>query len=80
MKITVLGATGLIGKDVIASLNGAGHQTVAASRSSGVDVLTGEGLTQALAGVDVVVDVINSPSYDDDPVMQFFTTATRNVV
>jgi uncharacterized protein YbjT (DUF2867 family) len=80
MKITVLGSTGLIGKDVVASLNGAGHQTVAASRSSGVDVLTGEGLTQALAGADVLVDVINSPSYDDDPVMQFFTTATRNVV
>lgn len=80
MKITVLGATGLIGKQVIASLNEAGHQTVAASRSSGVDVLTGEGLAPALAGSDVLVDVTNSPSYDDDPVMQFFTTATKNLV
>ncbi len=80
MKITVLGATGLIGKDVVASLNEAGHQTVAASRSSGADVLTGEGLAPALAGADVLVDVLNSPSYDDDPVMQFFTTATKNLV
>src|ERR1700722_11198038 len=80
MKFTVLGATGLIGRHLLPSLNGTGHQTVAASRSSGVDVLTGEGLKQALAGADVLVDVINSPSYDDDPVMQFFMTATRNVV
>ena len=80
MKVTVLGATGLIGKDVTASLNEAGHQTVAASRSSGADVLTGEGLAQALDGADVLVDVINSPSFDDEPVMQFFTTATRNLV
>jgi uncharacterized protein YbjT (DUF2867 family) len=76
----VLGATGLIGKGVSATLNGAGHQTVAASRSSGADVLTGEGLAQALDGADVLVDVINSPSFDDEPVMQFFTTATRNLV
>ena len=54
-----MGATGLIGKDVSASLNEAGHQTVAASRSSGADVLTGEGLAQALDGADVLVDVIN---------------------
>jgi uncharacterized protein YbjT (DUF2867 family) len=79
MKISVLGATGLIGKDVVASWNGAGHQTVAASRSSGVDVLTGEGLATTLAGADVLVDVLNSPSYDDDPVMQFFTEATKNL-
>jgi uncharacterized protein YbjT (DUF2867 family) len=76
----VLGATGLIGKGVSAALNGAGHQTVAASRSSGADVLTGAGLAQALDGADVLVDVINSPSFDDEPVMQFFTTATRNLV
>ena len=80
MKLTVLGATGLIGKDVTASLNDAGHQTTSASRSSGVDVLSGDGLPQALAGADVLVDVLNSPSYDDDPVMQFFTTATKNLV
>jgi uncharacterized protein YbjT (DUF2867 family) len=80
MKITVMGATGLIGKSVVAALSEAGHQTVAASRRSGVDVLTGEGLAEALSGADVLVDVTNSPSFDDDPVMQFFTTATRNLV
>jgi uncharacterized protein YbjT (DUF2867 family) len=80
MKITVMGATGLIGRNVVASLSEAGHQTVSASRSSGADVLTGEGLGEALSGADVLVDVTNSPSFDDDPVMQFFATATRNLV
>jgi uncharacterized protein YbjT (DUF2867 family) len=80
MKITVMGATGLIGKSVVAALGGAGHQTVAASRRSGADVLTGEGIADALSGADVLVDVTNSPSFDDDPVVQFFTTATRNLV
>jgi uncharacterized protein YbjT (DUF2867 family) len=80
MKITVMGATGLIGKSVVASLSEAGHQTVSASRRSGADVLTGEGLADALSGADVLVDVTNSPSFDDDPVMRFFTTATRNLV
>jgi uncharacterized protein YbjT (DUF2867 family) len=80
MKITVMGATGLIGKGVVAALSEAGHQTVAASRRSGADVLTGEGLADALSGADALVDVTNSPSFDDDPVMQFFTTATRNLV
>jgi uncharacterized protein YbjT (DUF2867 family) len=80
MKITVMGATGLIGRSVVALLNEAGHQTVPASRRSGADVLTGLGLAEALSGADVLVDVTNSPSFDDDPVMQFFTTATRNLV
>ncbi|MGH3576546.1 MAG: SDR family oxidoreductase [Mycobacterium sp.] len=80
MKIAVMGATGLIGSNVVAVLNEAGHQTVAASRHSGADVLTGEGLAEALSGADVLVDVANSPSFDDDPVMQFFTTASRNLV
>lgn len=80
MKITVMGATGLIGKNVVGSLSEAGHQTVAASRRSGADVLTGEGLAEALSGADVLVDVTNSPSFDDDPVMQFFSAATRNLV
>jgi uncharacterized protein YbjT (DUF2867 family) len=80
MKITVMGATGLIGKNVVALLSEAGHQTVPASRRSGADVLTGEGLAEALSGADVLVDVTNSPSYDDDPVMQFFTRASRNLV
>jgi uncharacterized protein YbjT (DUF2867 family) len=80
MKITVMGATGLIGSNVVALLSEAGHQTVAASRRSGADVLTGKGLAEALSGADVLVDVVNSPSFDDDPVMQFFTTATGNLV
>jgi uncharacterized protein YbjT (DUF2867 family) len=80
MKITVMGATGLIGRSVVALLNEAGHQTVPASRRSGADVLTGDGLGEALSGADVLVDVTNSPSFDDDPVMQFFTTATKNLV
>jgi uncharacterized protein YbjT (DUF2867 family) len=80
MKITVMGATGLIGRSVVTLLNEAGHQTVPVSRRSGADVLTGEGLAEALSGADVLVDVTNSPSFDDDPVMQFFTTATRNLV
>jgi uncharacterized protein YbjT (DUF2867 family) len=80
MKVTVMGASGLIGKDVVALLSEAGHQTVAASRRSGVDVLTGEGLAEALSGADVLVDATNSPSFDDDAVMQFFTTATTNLV
>ena len=80
MKVTVMGASGLIGRNVVALLNEAGHQTVAASRRSGADVLTGEGLAEALSGADVLVDVTNSPSFDDDPVMQFFSTATKNLV
>jgi uncharacterized protein YbjT (DUF2867 family) len=59
---------------------GEGHEVVAASRSSGVDVLTGHGLADALAGANVLVDLLNSPSFDDDPVMEFFTTSTTNLV
>ena len=80
MKITVMGATGESGKKVVALLNNMGHETVAASRGSGADVLTGAGLADAMAGADVLVDVTNSPSFDADPVMQFFTTSTTNLV
>lgn len=80
MKIVVLGGTGLIGKKVVALLNQRGHQAVAASPSSGVNALTGEGLAQAFAGAHVVVDVTNSPSWGDDEVMAFFTTSTRNLL
>jgi uncharacterized protein YbjT (DUF2867 family) len=80
VEITVIGATGLIGSQVVALLNDTGVQTVAASRRSGADVLTGEGLSEVLSGADVLVDVTNSPSFDDDPVMEFFTRATRNLV
>jgi uncharacterized protein YbjT (DUF2867 family) len=80
MKISVIGATGLIGSKVVDLLEGDGHDVVAASRSSGADVLTGEGLADALAGADVLVDVINSPSFDDGPVMDFFTRSSENLV
>lgn len=80
MRITVFGASGLIGTKVVELLSADGHQVVAASRSSGVDVLTGDGLADALSGADTLVDVTNSPSFDDDPVMEFFTTSTTNLV
>jgi uncharacterized protein YbjT (DUF2867 family) len=80
MKITVTGASGQIGSKVVALLNAAGHETVGASRESGVDVLTGAGLAEALAGADVLVDVVNSPNFDDDPVMDFFTWSATNLV
>ena len=80
MKITVLGASGLIGSKVVDLLAADGHDAVAASRQSGVDVLSGDGLSDALSGADVVVDVLNSPSFEDDPVLQFFRKATGNVV
>ncbi|GAS95095.1 dTDP-4-dehydrorhamnose reductase [Mycolicibacterium canariasense] len=80
MRISVIGATGLIGSKVVDLLNSDGHDVVAASRTSGADVLTGDGLTDALAGADVLVDVVNSPSFDDGPVMDFFTRSTANLV
>jgi uncharacterized protein YbjT (DUF2867 family) len=78
MKIVVIGGSGLIGKKLIPLLRG--HQAVSASPSSGVNSLTGEGLAQALAGANVVVDVSNSPSWKDDAVMAFFDTSTRNLL
>jgi uncharacterized protein YbjT (DUF2867 family) len=80
MKITVIGASGLIGAKVVDLLAADGHDVVAASRQSGVDVLTGDGLADALSGADALVDVVNSPSFEDDPVMEFFTKSTTNVV
>ncbi|MDT5281439.1 MAG: hypothetical protein QOJ20_2634, partial [Mycobacterium sp.] len=80
MKITVIGASGLIGTKVVDLLTAEGHEVVAASRSSGVDVLTGDGLAAALARANALVDVTNSPSFDDDPVMEFFTTSTTNLI
>jgi uncharacterized protein YbjT (DUF2867 family) len=78
MKIVVIGGSGLIGKKLIPLLHG--HEAVSASPSSGVNSLTGEGLAQALAGAKVVVDVTNSPSWDDSAVMAFFDTSTRNLL
>jgi uncharacterized protein YbjT (DUF2867 family) len=80
MRVVVIGGTGVLGSKVIGTLRDRGHDAVAASRSTGVNALTGEGLQDALAGADVVVDVANAPSFDDDPVMEFFTTSTKNLV
>jgi uncharacterized protein YbjT (DUF2867 family) len=80
MKVSVIGASGLIGTKVVDILTSQGHQVVAASRSSGVDVLTGDGLGDALTAANVLVDVTNSPSFEDDPVLEFFTTSTTNLV
>ncbi|SPA42355.1 conserved hypothetical protein; UDP-glucose 4-epimerase domain [Cupriavidus taiwanensis] len=79
MKIVVIGGTGLIGSKVVARLAAQGHEVVAASPQTGVNALTGEGLEQALAGAQVVVDVANSPSFADDAVLHFFETSGRNL-
>src|SRR6266480_3058829 len=80
MKIVVLGGTGLIGSKVVNLLRAGGHEVVAASPSHGINSITGEGLTQALTGAQVVVDVTNSPSFEDKAVLEFFETSTRNVL
>jgi uncharacterized protein YbjT (DUF2867 family) len=80
MKIVIIGGTGLIGAKVVASLTAQGHQAIAASPSSGVNAVTGQGLAEALAGAQVVVDVSNSPSFEDGPVLDFFTTSTANLL
>lgn len=79
MRITVVGASGLMGTRVVALLEREGHEVVAASRSTGLDVLTGDGLAGALAGADALVDVTNSPSFEADAVLRFFTTAATNI-
>src|SRR6187200_2358695 len=80
MKVVVIGGTGLIGSKLIEKLNAHGHEAVPAAPQTGVNTLTGEGLEDALAGADVVVDVSNSPSFADDDVMSFFVTATTNIL
>lgn len=80
MKITVIGASGQIGTKVVELLRAAGHETVPAARNSGVDVLTGDGVVEALSGADVLVDVVNSPDFADGPVLEFFTKSTTNLV
>jgi len=80
MRIVVVGGTGLIGSKVVDMLNAEGHEVVSAAPSTGIDTLTGEGLDEALAGADVVVDVSNSPSFADEDVMNFFVTATTNIL
>ncbi|HEX2270295.1 MAG TPA: SDR family oxidoreductase [Pyrinomonadaceae bacterium] len=80
MKIVVIGGTGLIGSKVVSKLIERGYDAVAASPESGVNTLTGEGLAEVLEGVSVVVDVSNSPAFDDAAVMEFFQTSTRNLL
>jgi uncharacterized protein YbjT (DUF2867 family) len=80
MKVVVIGGTGVLGAKVVQKLRDHGHDAVPASPRTGVNTLTGEGLADALTAADVVVDVSNSPSFDDDPVMEFFTRSTTNLV
>ena len=79
MKIVVIGGTGLIGSKVVDKLNGRGHDAVAASPASGVDIVSGDGLAEVMTGADVIVDVANSPSFEDGPALDFFTRAARNL-
>jgi uncharacterized protein YbjT (DUF2867 family) len=80
MKIVVIGGTGLIGSKLVGKLRGAGHDPLAASPDTGVDTYTGEGLEQALEGAQVVVDVSNAPAWDDEAVLDFFRTTSRNIL
>jgi uncharacterized protein YbjT (DUF2867 family) len=80
MKIVVIGGSGLIGTKLVNNLRQRGHEVVAASPSSGVNTLTGEGVAKALEGAQVVVDVANSPSFEDKAVMEFFETSGRNLL
>jgi len=80
MKIVIIGGSGLIGSKVVDILRGKGHEVIAASPSKGVNTLTGEGLAEALAGASVVVDLANSPSFEDKAVMGFFETSGRNLL
>src|SRR3954454_1564644 len=80
MKFVVIGGTGLIGSKVVANLDDQGHEAVPASPNTGVNTLTGEGLSEVLDGAQVVVDVSNSPDWDDEAVMHFFQTSSRNLL
>ena len=80
MKIVVIGGTGLIGSKTVATLRQRGHEVVAASPNTGVNTVTGEGLKQAMAGTQVVIDLANSPSFEDTAVLQFFETSGRNLL
>jgi len=80
MKIVVIGGSGLIGKKLVNNLRERGHEVVAASPSLGINSVTGEGLTAAISGAQVVVDVTNAPSWEDQAVLDFFKTSTRNLL
>jgi uncharacterized protein YbjT (DUF2867 family) len=80
MKLVIIGGTGLIGSKLVTRLRERGHEAVAAAPNTGVNTLTGEGLAEVLQGASVVVDVSNSPSFEDAAVMNFFTISTRNLL
>jgi len=80
MKIVIIGGTGLVGSKLVTQLRSRGHDAVAASPDTGVNTLTGEGLAEVLQGASVVVDVSNSPSFEEAAVMKFFTTSTRHLL
>jgi len=80
MKIVVIGGTGLIGSKTVAILRQGGHEVVAASPNTGVNTITGEGLKEAVAGAQVVIDLANSPSFEDKAVLEFFETSGRNLL
>jgi uncharacterized protein YbjT (DUF2867 family) len=80
MKIVVIGGTGLIGSKTVAILREGGHEVIAASPQGGVNTITGEGLKEALAGAQVVIDLANSPSFEDKAVLEFFETSGRNLL
>jgi uncharacterized protein YbjT (DUF2867 family) len=80
MKIVVIGGTGLIGSKTVERLRNKGHEVLAASPNSGVDTITGKGLAEALAGAQVVLDLANSPSFEDKAVLEFFQTSGRNLL
>ncbi|HET7620080.1 MAG TPA: NAD-dependent epimerase/dehydratase family protein, partial [Vicinamibacterales bacterium] len=80
MKLVIIGGTGLIGSKLVARLREQRHEAVAAAPNTGVNTLTGEGLADALRGAAVVVDVSNSPSFEERAVMAFFTDSTRNLL
>jgi len=80
MKIVVIGGSGLIGTKVVADLREAGHQVIAASPSTGVNTITGEGLAEAMNNTEVVIDLANAPSWEDQAVLDFFQTSGRNLL
>src|ERR1700761_2864733 len=80
MKIVVIGGTGLIGSKTVAILRQRGHEVVAASPNTGVNTITGEGLKEALAGTQVVIDLANSPSFEDKAVLEFFEASERHLL
>jgi len=80
MKVVVIGGSGLIGTKVVAKLRQQGHEVIAASPNTGINTITGEGLAEAMSNTDVVIDLANSPSFEDKAVMEFFQTSGRNLL